>query len=127
MRKRLIAIVFLGVGTLFAADPSVGTWKLDLSKSVSTVANALPTEGTLVIEVQGEALAVTSTGTFANGRKFINKFSGPPEGGPGKIIDFSGVTAISVKNTSPLIRDITYSANGRDVIWEHSFVSEDGK
>jgi hypothetical protein len=126
MRKSLIAIAFVCAGSLFAADPTVGTWKLDLNKYVSTAANALPKEGTLIIEVQGDALVVTSSGTFANGRKFINKFSGPPQGGPVKVID-STFSAISFKNISPLIREITYSANGKEVIWEHSFVSEDGK
>ena len=80
----------------------------------------------IVIEEHGDELLVALTGTAANGNPIVNKFSGPPTGGAAKLVE-SPYSGISLKTVSPTIRDLTYMVGGKEVLWQHAFLSGDGK
>lgn len=69
MLKKLLCTVFVlsCVGSLLAADPWVGTWKVNVKKSKFVPGRELK-EGTLTIAEQGDDIALTLKGTGGNGQ-----------------------------------------------------------
>src|SRR3954469_6245147 len=86
-------------GSLFAADPFVGRWKLDLAKTTTTPQNPSaprPKEVTLLAKDQGEYREITVHGLNADGSPIQGGFTIPRNGGPGKVADdndsYDGIT-----------------------------------
>src|SRR4051812_21213053 len=83
----LCAMLAIG-STLWAADPFVGTWKLDLAKTTTIPPNPTtpqPKQVTLTVKEQGDHRSVTVEGTNADGSPLRDGFTIPITGGPGKI------------------------------------------
>jgi hypothetical protein len=71
MRKLLYPLAaFLLTSSLFAADPFLGTWKLNIAKSKYTGANPAPKDLTIVVETHGDQVIVSGKGTAADGSLF---------------------------------------------------------
>src|SRR2546422_10923632 len=104
MRYTRFALVLLGFAvTMLAADPFVGTWKLNSAKSKYKTGNP-PKEQTVTFSEEGADLHAMVKGTTSDGQAITNHFTIPTAGGTGKIIE-SGYDGVSSKNVSANERD----------------------
>jgi len=84
MRSIRFAFALLGLaGVLVAADPFVGTWKLNHAKSKYKT-GAPAKEQTVTIAESGSDLDVTVSGTSADGMPFSSHYTVPAAGGEGR-------------------------------------------
>src|SRR3954469_7682315 len=93
MRTLLCLFVFLGLtNSLLAADPFIGTWKLNVGKSKPAPAppGMAVKEETLVIEEITERYEVTVKATQENGSAISARYSHPLKGG---LVTYSGLPA----------------------------------
>ena len=127
-RRVTFAIVFsLGlVGSLWAADPFVGTFKLNLA--ASKWPSSPPKELTAVVASQGDDYLVTRTGTDADGKPISLKYTFPKKGGPVAATEGgqSGTSA-TVKKTDDYTSDGSIMQDGKVIQTVHTVVSKDGK
>jgi hypothetical protein len=126
MRKIIYIIALLGLATpLFAADPFVGTWKLDPAKTKYTTGTPAK-DVTLVIEEQGDGYQVTASGTYQDGSPVSVKYTVPKAGGAGTVQE-GAFDAVTSKRVSARVRSNTYSKNGKEILSRRVVVSQDGK
>ncbi len=90
MKARTIALTLalcaVGVAAGFAAaEPNIGTWKLNEAKS--KIAAGAPKNNTVVIEVAGDNVKVTVDGVDGAGKPMHNEWTGKFDG---KYYDLSG-------------------------------------
>lgn len=131
MRKVIFfLIIILAVpGTLWAADPIIGTWKLNLAESKFPATEALPKERTEVYrELDVDQMEFIATGTDANGSPILFKGTWPQQGGNVKILE-GGNEGISYVETliEPGNWYVTVIQNGRQTGVIHKTISKDGK
>jgi len=117
----LLAFATLGL----AADPFVGTWKLDTAKTKYTTGTP-PKSQTVTIKEAGTDLDVNVTGTAGDGSPITSHYTVPAGGGAGKIIS-SPYDGVNSKRTSPSERSVDYSKGGKVVYKTASKLSADGK
>jgi hypothetical protein len=126
LRYAKLTFALLGLtALLIAAEPFVGTWKLNSAKTKYKTGTA-PKEQTLTISEAGSDLDVAISGTAADASAISSHYTVPAQGGDGKIIQ-STYEAVSGKRMGPNEREITYSKGGKAVLTAHSRVSADGK
>ena len=133
MRKRSL-LLFLFAGSLFAAEPFVGTWKLNVAKSKHG-GGPLPEEKeeTMVVAVVDGQFAVTVNGTAVDGSPISMKYTVPTTGGPVQFLEGgppagSGITSTLKKRKAD--SNTVDSADAKDgKVYEtvHTVVSADGK
>ena len=126
MRYVRLALVLLAVaGALVAADPFVGTWKVNPAKSKYT-SGAGPKEQTVTISEAGGDLDITVKGTAMDGKPISSHFTIPASGGPGKLIE-SPYEAVSGKRMGADERETSYTKGGKVVYTTHAKLSKDGR
>src|SRR6266699_1767749 len=77
MRYTKLMLVLLGfAATLCAADPFVGTWKMNVAKTKYKVGTA-PKEQTVTISETGSEMSVKVEGTAADGSKILLSYTMP--------------------------------------------------
>ena len=128
-RKPMCLFAMLAfASTLFAADPFVGTWKLDPSKSKHSGSAPNAKEATIVIEEQGDNYQVTVTGTNSDDSPLSVKYTVPIKGGTGQVEASGDVfDAVSSKRIKSNQRENTYMKGGKNTGTRRSVVSKDGK
>ncbi len=119
------------VGSLWAADPIIGTWKLDIAKSKFPPTDTVPKEVTDVYkEVAGDRIELTRTGTEADGAPISSKWTWPRGGG-----------MVERKFPKPLPKEILYIESlierghwyvtvledGKQIGLMHKVIAKDGK
>ena len=132
VRKALFWCTLLAFGsTLFAADPFVGTWKLDLAHTTTTPPNPTapqPKQVMLTIKEQGEHRVVTIQGTNADGSPIRGGFTIPVTGGPGKVTDGNeSYDGLTLKYVSPTTHELIYTKGDKAVATRHVVLSPDAK
>jgi hypothetical protein len=126
MRKVKSLLLLLGfAATLFAADPFVGTWKMNPAKSKFKAGGA-PKEQTVTITESGGDLTVNVMGTAAEGSAIAYSFTVPSAGGTGKI-NSASYDGVSNRRIGPKERETIYMKGGKEVFTTHSKISADGK
>jgi hypothetical protein len=129
MRKALLLLAIFGLaGSLWAAEPIVGTWKINASKSKLAPVGDWVKEMTVTYGEVGDQLTYEAKGTLINGSSISEKGNRPLVGGIIKkqppnaegTVDY--VTVIG-----PGDAYVTYLKNGRQITVEHYVVSKDGK
>jgi hypothetical protein len=127
--KFLVPVIFAVSTTLFAANPFLGTWKLNTAKSKSTPM-PLPRSLTVVFEVDGEKIKRTATGVDAAGKPILQ---GSPAGmawdgndHPIPVPNGPPMT-VAVKSVSDYHNDVTVKRNGEVAVTIRSVVSKDGR
>jgi hypothetical protein len=126
MQHVKLGVMLLGLTTaLVAAEPFVGTWKLNPAKSKYKT-GTVPKEQTVVITEKGSELDVNVTGTAPDGSPMSSHYTTPVKGGEGKIIQ-SPYDGVSTKRRSETERVITYSKGGKAVFTSRPKLSADGK
>jgi hypothetical protein len=73
-----LAFCFLAGAACFAADPQIGSWKLNEAKSKFT--RGTPKNTVVVYEAVGDETKVTVEGTDANGKPARNEWTGKFDG-----------------------------------------------
>ena len=131
MRKTILLLAVFGlVGALWAADPFVGTWKLNVAKSKLPPSTQAPSkeEMRLIRELDVEQFENTQTGTRTDGAPISNKLIWPQKGGAVKFETAlpEGVFAFATMS-GPGDWYLTILQNGKQVEVFHDVVSKDGK
>jgi hypothetical protein len=135
MRKAMFLLAVFGLaGLLWAADPIIGTWKLNVAKSKFSPAYlalqkvAAPKEETLVFREVGDQVELTATGTRTDGSPISSKSTSPRQGGAVKSQQGGpeGVSTI-VTVLDPGNRYTTSIRDGKQIQVGHSVISKDGK
>ncbi len=128
MRKAILFLcVFTLASSLWAADPFVGTWKLDVAKSKASGPGLLHKSETIVIVAQENGGIYTFDGVDAEGKAFHGGWSGKYDG---KDDPFTGnpdtdMTAARKINGNSLL--FVYRKDGKEVAnWRFS-ISKDGQ
>jgi hypothetical protein len=132
MKRSVVTILFLlaAVATVaMAADPWVGTWKLNPAKSKAPGGRLPHPSSTNVIEIQGETMHMIVDQTYASGKvehvEYTAAFDGkeypvkvsPPSPDP---------YTISLKRINPRTREFVENI-GKRTIKGRDVLSEDGK
>lgn len=133
--KRLLTImlllsVFAFPSILFAADPIIGTWKLNVSKSKYPSNEKPPREVTETYrEIDGGRIELTYEGIEDDGTKFLFKATWPVEGGLANIIEGQANPKRSYVETllEPGNWYVTVLDDGKQTGVMHKIFSRDGK
>ena len=129
MRKTILFLAILGLtGSLWAADPWVGTWKLNVAKSKFTPVMPAPKEEIVVIHEIGNQLELIFSCKQTDGSPISYKGTRPAQGGT---VDIQppppgGQSFIEVV-IEPGNWCLVALRDGKQVYLDHSVVSKDGK
>jgi hypothetical protein len=121
----LVAVLGL-VGVLWATDPSVGTWKLNIAKSKYPPTEQAPKEQMLVKrELGADQLELTITGVNADGTPLSVKMTHAQQGGVVSGLPEGTMAVLTV--VAPGESLTTFLQNGKQAQLHHNIVSKDGK
>ena len=126
MAPRTVNLLTAMAVPLCAADPYVGTWKMNVPLS-KYEGGTRPREQTVIITKIGTDLDHKVAGTAADGRKISAWFTIPSVEGTGKVIESATYDGVSVKWNSPSQREVIYRKGGKIVNTVWSRISSDGK
>ena len=132
MRKALLLFAVLSLaGSLWAADPIIGTWKRNLEKSTLYQSRRDLIKDIIEVykETEGNMIETTYTSFRKDGSTLVIKKIFPKEGGIVKYGD-SEIQEGTLNIIIPVESGdwfITTIVNGRNVFLRHMMVSKDGK
>jgi hypothetical protein len=131
MRKTMLLLAVIGLaGSLWAADPQVGTWKLNVAKSKFAPSTQAPVkEETRLVREQGDQYEITFTGTRTDGSAISDKWTYAQQGGFLKnersALPQGRIVVVTVINPSD--RYLTGIQDGKQNGVSHYVISKDGK
>lgn len=123
--SKLVFGLMAFAGALIAADPFVGTWKLNSAKT-KYITGTAPKEQIVTFSEEGSDLHVVVKGTSSEGQTISSHFTVPTAGGTGKIIE-SPYEGVSAKSVNVNERDTSFSKGGKVVYTANAKRSADGK
>jgi hypothetical protein len=134
MRKHSIAIsatmniaLALALTTVvMAADPHVGTWKLNLAKSKYTSMPA-PKSETAKLEAQGNGVKYAIDGVDAEGKKYHQEFAFKYDGKDYPFTGNSDIDSISSKRVDATTVEFVTKKGGKEMSKGREVISIDGK
>jgi hypothetical protein len=134
MRKRLIILIaamtvcvlFLAVAA-WAADPHVGTWKLNLAKSKYDPPSSAPRSATMTFTAQDNGVKCVSDGVEADGKSYHAEFAPKYDGKDYAYTGSPSVDTISYTKIDGNTVDWVCKKGGKVVGSGRSVVSKDGK
>jgi hypothetical protein len=134
MRPKMLVccMAFLGLaGSLQAADPFAGTWKMNIAKSKPAPAPsgmAVMAETLIVVEI-GDHFDVTARGTHENGSAISSHTLVPLNGGAIRFPDGAppAGAALVMKRVNDRAFDLIRMSNAKAVSVNHITMSADGK
>src|SRR6202171_4627606 len=97
--SKLILVLLAFAGASMAADPFVGTWKLNSAKTKYKTGMP-PKEQTITFSEEASDLHARVKGASSDGQPISMHFTVPTAGGTGKIIE-SPYQAVSAKMANP--------------------------
>ena len=130
MRKAMLFFaVFAFTGSLWAADPIIGTWKLNVGKSKAAPGKSLQKESIDVCrELDTNEIECVSKGVNADGSAIDLTISFPSQGGMVKLQPPPPKTISYVETlVEPGNWIVTFMMNGTQVVLLQKVVSKDGK
>jgi hypothetical protein len=127
MRFAKLVLGLAGMAAMaLAADPFVGTWKLNTSMSKYKT-GAPSKEQTVTITEKGADLDVHIKGTSADGKPYSAHYTKPAKRGTAKVMESPNYDGVMVKRPSETEREISYTKGGKVVYTATPRVSTDGK
>jgi hypothetical protein len=123
---KLATLLVLVPAAIWAADPFVGTWKLNVSKS-HYAKGTPPKEQTITISESGDNQDTAVAVITADGTSISYHFTAPIKGGTGTVIQGAGFDGVHVKRISANSRETHLTQGGKPVRTAHLSVSKDGK
>lgn len=131
MRTRLLLISLLVLtltGTALAADPIVGTWKINASKSKPAPVGSWLKEATMTFREGGGLLYADIKGTNINGTPYASKGNRPLPGGIVKSEPpYAEGTVLYITVIGPGDSYLSTFQNGIQTLLDRYVVSKDGK
>ncbi len=130
MRKTMLLLAVFGlVVSLWAADPIIGTWKLNFKESKFPATEVMPKELTEVYrELNVDQIEFTEKGIEANGSPFSFKATWPRQGGTVHILQGGNEKTSYVETlVEPGNWYVTVLQNGKQIGVIHKTFSKDGK
>ena len=127
MRKALLMLAIFGLaGSLWAADPIIGTWKLDIDKSKQPKSwNDDKSLTEAYREIDSNRIELTRDGIRSDGSAIDGKYIWSQQGGAvqGRYLDFDLVQLL----IEPGEWYVLFLRDGEQVFFIHKKISEDGK
>jgi hypothetical protein len=130
MRKVMLFLAIIGLtSTVWAADPIIGTWKLNLEESKFPPTEVMPKERTEVYrELAVDQMEFTATGTEANGSPISFKATWPSQGGTVDILQGGDEKTSYIETLiEPGNWYVTVLQNGKQTGVINKTFSKDGK
>ena len=111
-----------------AAEPNVGTWKLNIAKSKLAPSTQAPVkEETFVVREIGDQFEITVTRTRTDGSTNSTKGTNPKQGGVVQSAAMPKDFIVMVTMISPNEWYNTFLQNGKQLSVAHFVISKDGK
>jgi hypothetical protein len=134
LRIAVCSLAFLVLaGSLYAADPFAGTWKLNLAKSKQLPDDESaqrPRETVITIEERGKEFIWTSRALSGNSKASVRILRVPVQGGPFTAVEGSsfpaGQTAVLKRVDDHTMETVTM-LDGKAFRTEHTVLSADGR
>jgi hypothetical protein len=120
-----LAVCVFAVAVSFAANPNMGTWKLNEAKS-KLPATAVK-NNTVVYEAAGDSIKVTVDGTDAEGKPTHNEWTGKFDGKDYPLTGDPSADTRSYKVVNDNTTDLTNKKGGKTTLSGRIVVSTDGK
>ncbi len=130
MSKVVLFLAIMGLtSTVWAADPIIGTWKLNLEESRFPPTEVMPKERTeFYLELGVDEMEFTATGIEANGSPISFKATWPVQGGTVDILEGGdGKTSYIETLIEPGDWYVTVLQEGKQTGLIHKTFSKDGK
>jgi hypothetical protein len=121
----LLAATFIG-GIAMAADPVVGTWKLDVAKSKFSPGPA-PTSATRVYSESADGVALDGKTVAADGKEASMHVAYKADGKSYPVTGNPDADSVTPKSVNASTWDFTLTKAGKVVGTVHRVVSADGK
>jgi hypothetical protein len=112
--------VFGFAGTLLAADPFVGTWRLDPARSSGTI----PKDETVIIQERGLTLSVEVR--IIAEKPLLIKYVAPINGGLGHV-EQGPYDGVSLRRIDSHSIETTYLSGGKEIRSTRGAVTSDGR
>jgi hypothetical protein len=109
---------------MFAADPFVGTWKLDPARSSGTI----PKDETVIIQERGQTLSVEVQVTIGgpDNSVLLIKYATPKRGGAGRV-EKGPYDGVSLHRIDARSMETVYLSGGKEIRSTWASVSKDGR
>jgi hypothetical protein len=130
MRKIMLFLAVFGlVGSLWAADPIIGKWKMNVAKSKFSPMEKAPKEFTEVYrEIDGNLIELTTNLIESDGSSSPEKFTFPAQGGINKFLTPIEEGRFEIETLiAPGEWRMTSMLNGKQMRTMHKVISKDGK
>jgi len=120
-----LLVFFIGAAVCFAADPQMGTWKLNEAKS--KIGAGSPKLTTVVYEAAGDSVKVTVDGTDGDGKPLHNEWTGKYDGKDYPVTGDPSADTRSYKKVNDHTLTFTNKKGDKVTISGRAVVSADGK
>jgi hypothetical protein len=121
----LLVILCVGATMCFAADPNLGTWKLNEAKS--KIPAGATKNVTVTYEAAGDSVKVTVDGVDGKGNAIHNVWTGKYDGKDYPVVGDTSSDTRSLKKVNDHTFDLTGKKDGKVVISGKIVVAPDGK
>ncbi len=129
MCKAMLFLPILGLASsLWAADPIIGTWKLNLEKSTGQSSPAAPIKEQTEVyrEIDSDLIELTLTRIGADSSPTSSKLTWPIQGGALKGLLRPGQSLVETFIAAGEWY-VTYMQDGKQYLTIHKVISKDGK
>jgi hypothetical protein len=120
-----LLLCFVGTAVCFAADPQLGTWKLNDANS--KIGAGSPRNTTVVYEAAGDSVKVTVDGTDAEGKPLHSEWTGKYDGKDYPVTGDPNTDTRSYKKVNDHTLAFTNKMGDKVTISGRGVVSADGK
>ena len=120
-----LALCLVGVVVCYAADPNMGSWKLNDAKSKFSTSAIKNTS--VVYEPAGDQVKVTTDGTTGDGKPVHTEWTGKFDGKDYPVTGDPSADTRSYKKVDDHTLDVTNKKDGKVTASAHIMVSADGK
>lgn len=126
-RTTVLVLVTLAIGATlcFAADPNIGTWKLNEAKS--KIDAGMPKNLTVVYEVAGDKIKATVDGVDGQGKPTHNEWVGKFDGKDYPLVGDPSANTRALKKIDDRNLELTNKKDGQITITGRIVVAKDGK
>lgn len=129
MKARTVVLTFLmlfaGLTMCFAANPHLGTWKLNEAKS--KIGPGLSKNLTVVYAAAGDSIKCTIDGVDGQGKPTHNEWTGKFDGKDYPVTGSPSEDARSLKQTDDRTLEVAAKKGGKVTVSGKAVVSADGK
>ncbi len=121
----ILCFFFFGLAICFAADPHMGTWKLNEAKSKITPGTAKFT--TVTFKNTSGNIRVTADGMDANGKPMHVEWSGKFDGKDYPVTGDPNADTRAYRKVDDRTLEVTIKKKGKVTVTSRTVVSADGK